>query len=145
MILTRRNLLMLGLACAFFTFGSAKSVASVVSDPQYYVRAVVVEIAPDRGGLHTVSFIIKELVERQEKYGGYSSPNALPMEISMEDSDILQITLNPRVSVKPGDIIVVGVIHGSSMGESEPVPWIMFAQPYLEDGTPIGLYYGARN
>ena len=50
---------MLGLACAFFAFGSAKSVASVVSDPQYFVRAIVVEIASARGGLHTVSFIIK--------------------------------------------------------------------------------------
>ena len=136
---------MFGLLCAFFVFVSAKGVASVVSDPQYYVRAEVVEIAPDRGGLHTISFIIKELVKRQEKYGGYSSPNALPMEISMKDVHMLQITPNPRVSVKPGDIIVVGVIHGSSMGESGPVPWVMFAHPYHEDGAPIGIYYGESN
>lgn len=145
MILTRRNLIMFGLLCAFFVFGSAKCAASIVSDPQYYVRAEVVEIVPDRGGLHTISFIIKELVKRQEKYGGYNSPNALPAQISIKDVHILQITPNPRVSVKPGDIIVVGVIHGSSMGESEPVPWVTFAQPYLEDGTPIGINYGARN
>lgn len=145
MFLIKRNLITFGLICAFFAFGSVNGVASVVSDPQYYAHAQVVEIAPVRGGLHTISFIVKELVERQEKYGGYISPEALPEEISEEEPHIVQITLNPRVSVKPGDIIVVGVIHGSSMGESEPVSWVMFAHPYLEDGTPIGLYYRERN
>ena len=84
MVLTRRNLITLRLACTLFVFASVSGIASVVSDPQYYVLAVVVE-------------------------------------------------------VQPGDTIVVGVIHGSTMGESEPVSWVMFAQPYLEDGTPIGI------
>ena len=129
------------MVCTVCAFASVNGVASVVSDPQYYVRAVVVKIEPERGGLHTVSFRIEELVENQEKYGGYSSPNGLPQEISTDNPHTLQITLNPDVIVEPGEIIVVGVIHGSSMGESGPVSWIMFAQPYLEDGTPIGLHY----
>ena len=144
MVLMRKNIIIFGLFCAFFVFGFEKAVASAVGDPEYYVRAVVVEIPPDRGGLRSVSFIIKELVERQEKYGGYRSPNALPMEISKEDVHTLRITPNPHVSVHPGDIIVVGIIHGSSMGLSGAVSWVMFAHPYLEDGTPIGLYYGVQ-
>ena len=131
--------------CTLCAFAYVNGVASVLSDPQYYVRAVVVKIEPERGGLHTVSFRIEELVENQKKYGGYRSPNGLPQEISIDNPHTLQITLNPDVSVKPGAIIVVGVIHGSSMGDNGPVPWIMFAHPYLEDGTPIGLYYGERN
>ncbi len=145
MIPMRRNLIMFVLLCTLFAFGAAQGVASTVSDPQYYVRAEVVETAPDRGGLHAISFLIKELVEEQAKYGGYSSPDALPEEISAKKPHVVQITLNPRVSVKPNEIIVVGVIHGSSMGESGPVPWVMFAHPYHEDGTPIGLFYGESN
>jgi hypothetical protein len=143
--LIKRSLITFLVIYAFAVFGSVNGIASVVSDPQYYVRAQVVEIEPVRGGLHAIRFIVKELVERQEKYGGYNFPEALPEEISVEEPHIVQIALNPRVSIRPGDIIVVGVIHGSSMGESEPVPWVMFAHPYYEDGTPIGLYYGERN
>lgn len=143
--MTRRNLITLGVVFTLFAFGSVGGFASVVSDPQYYLRAVVAKVQRDGGGPHTISFIVQRLVERQEKYGGYRSPNALPNEVSTKQPRTIQITLNPRVSVKPGDTIVVGVIHGSTMGESEPAPWVMFAQPYLEDGTPIGNNYASRN
>jgi hypothetical protein len=143
MLLVKRILIYLALTCAFYALWAVNGVASVVGDPQYYVRAVIVDVEPDRGGLHTLRVMIEGLVENQAIYGGYHSPGALPMEVSTEEPHALQITLDPRVSVKPGDTIVVGVIHGSSMGERGPVPWIMLAQPYLEDGTPIGLFYGA--
>lgn len=116
MLMIRRSLIYFALTCAFYALWAVNGIASIVGDSQYYVRAVIVGVEPDRGGLHTLRVTIKGLVENQATYGGYHSPGALPMEVSTEEPHALRITLDPRVSVKPGDTIVVGVIHGSSMG-----------------------------
>lgn len=140
MLLIKRGVIRFALTSVIYGLSAVNGIASVVGDPQYYVRAVIVGVEPDRGGLHVLSVMVEGLVENQATYGGYHSPGALPMEVSTEEPHAFQITLDPRVSVKPGDTIVVGVIHGSSMGERGPVSWVMLAQPYLEDGTPIGLF-----
>ena len=88
--------------------------------------------------MHTLRFKVEELVEDQEKYGGFASPGELPQETWTDNPQMLQLMIDPDVSVAPGAVIVVGVIHGSSMGEDGPVPWIMFDQAYREDGTPVG-------
>lgn len=115
---------------------------SVMSDPQYFVQAELIKIEDARGGVHTLSFKIKGLVADQAKYGGHYPPASLNENLSDKDKIFnLQITLNPEATVKQGDKIVVGVVHGSSMGENGAVEWTMFAHPYLECGTPIGIFY----
>jgi hypothetical protein len=119
--------------------------ASVVSDPGYYVSAEVREINVLRGGLHRISFIITDLVENQSKFGGYAVPDTLGENLSKDTVFTCEITPNPDVSPETGETIVIGVIHGSSMGEKRPVSWTLFARPYLENGTPLGLHYPVRN
>lgn len=131
-------------ALMIFTCAYSISIAqaSVMSDPQYYVQAELVEVEAPRGGLSTLKFKIIELVADQAKYGGHYPPASLNEDLSDKDKIFsLQITLNPEMTVKPGDKIVVGVVHGSSMGVNGPVAWTVFAHPYLQCGTPIGMFY----
>ena len=135
------------LVVAFMLAGMATSnaLASVMGPPQYYVRAEVVDISAVRGGVHEIRFSIEGLVQDQNKYGGSRSPGNLKGKLRPGSAHSMKITLDPEVSVEQGQTIVVGVVHGSSMGEDGPVSWTQFARPYLVDGTPIGLHYPDRN
>jgi hypothetical protein len=119
--------------------------ASAMSPPQYYVRAEITDISAVRGGLHEIRFSIEGAVQDQKKFGGSRSPGDLGDRLSIRSIHSTKIELDPEVRVEEGETIVVGVVHGSSMGEDGPVPWTQFARPYLVDGTPIGLHYPDRN
>ncbi len=124
---------------------TSSALASVMGPPQYYVRAEITEIGVVRGGLHKIRFSIEGKVKDQGRYGGSWSPGDLGDELATGAVYGIKITLNPDVKVEEGDPIVVGVVHGSSMGEDGPVSWTQFARPYLVDGTALGLHYPARN
>lgn len=133
------------LTLALFGMAAKLGLASAISPPQYYVFAQVVESKAVRGGLHAVTFVIKGLVPDQKRYGGYSAPAALADELVGGRAQVVQFAPNPALRVEVGETIVVGVIHGSSMGVEGALPWTMFGHPYRVDGTPIGLHYPARN
>lgn len=135
------------LLAAFMLAGMATSStpASVMGPPQYYVRAEITDISAVRGGVHEIRFSIEGIVQDQDKYGGSRSAAERADTPSHGMVHSIRITLSPEVSLEGGQTIVVGVVHGSSMGEDGPVAWTQFVRPCLVDGTPIGLHYPARN
>ena len=52
MLSRRLSLIILGLACALIGITGKNSLASVISEPQYYVLAELREIKAARGGLY---------------------------------------------------------------------------------------------